>query len=94
MRECICSSCVNLKGIVDDNGAVEEFECTYGYPSTECEACETGECELSCEHYVSDEQEDTVVVRCSTCGKELRQVCSNHEEGSVQCLDCYLKHSI
>lgn len=91
MRECICSSCLNLKGIVDEKGAVEEYQCVYGYPSEECEACETGECELSCANYISDEeQEATVIVKCSTCGKELRQVCSNDEAGNVQCVDCYL----
>lgn len=94
MRECICSSCINLKGIVDENGAVEEFECVYGYPSGECETCEAGECELSCIHYISDdEQAEPVLVKCSVCGKELSQVCSNAEEGNVLCIDCFLGDS-
>jgi hypothetical protein len=83
---------VNLKGIVEEDGAIEEFECVYGYPSEECESCETGECELSCSHYVPDgEEAEPVFVKCSVCGKELRQVCSNGEAGDVQCIDCFLK---
>lgn len=92
MSECICSSCRNLKGIVDENGAVETFECVYGYPSEGCNDCETGECELTCSNYIDDtEQAELVMVKCATCGKELHQVCGNDEEGSVQCIDCYLK---
>ncbi len=93
MQECICSSCRNLKGVTDENGAVEVFECEYGYPSDACEQCEAGECELTCTHYVSDEEQaEPVVVKCSTCGRELMQVCSNDEEGSVQCINCYLSN--
>ena len=94
MNECICSSCRNLKGVADDNGAIEEFECIYGYPSEECDTCETGECESTCSHYLSDdEQLSQITVKCSVCGKELQQVCSNDEAGSVQCIDCFLKNS-
>ena len=94
MNECICSSCSNLKGIIDDNGAIEEFECVYGYLSEGCDTCETGECELTCSHYISDDEQSVpVIVKCSICGKELHQVCSNNEEGSVQCIDCFLKNS-
>lgn len=94
MHECICSSCRNLKGIADENGAVEIFECIYGYPSENCDTCEISECELSCNHYISDEEQtEPIVVQCATCGKELHQVCGNDEEGSVQCIDCYLKDS-
>lgn len=93
MHECICNGCRNLKGVVDENGAIEEYECEFGYPAEDCGTCETGECELFCNHYVSDEEEaEPSVVKCATCGRELRQACSNDEEGSVQCIDCYLKN--
>ena len=92
MCECICSSCRNLKGLTDENGAVEIFECVYGYPSEDCNDCESGECELSCDHYISDEvQDEHIMVHCIICGKELHQVCSNDEEGNIQCIDCFLK---
>ena len=94
MHECICSSCRNLKGVIDENGAVEIFECAYGYPSESCNTCETGECEFTCSNYVSDEEEaELVTVHCGCCGKELQQVCGNNEEGSVLCIDCFLKGS-
>lgn len=92
MRECICSSCRNLKGVVDENGAIDVFECVYGYPSDECNTCETGECELVCSNYINDEEQDKlVVVQCETCGKELHKMCGNDEEGRVQCIDCFFK---
>jgi hypothetical protein len=93
MGECICSSCKNLKGIVDDMGAVEQYECEHGFPSDECSDCENGECELTCDCCAceSEEQVTTRIVKCKTCGKALEQVCSNTEEGTVQCIDCYLK---
>ena len=94
MSECICSSCRNLKGAVDENGVVEIFECVYGYPSESCKECETGECELTCANYINDEEQaEPVVVHCAVCGRELQQVCGNDEEGSVQCIDCFLKGS-
>ena len=94
MRECICSSCRNLKGIIDENGAVDVFECVYGYPSESCDTCETGECEAACSNFIDDdEQAEMVAVQCATCGKELHQVCSNDEAGNVQCIDCYLKET-
>ena len=92
MRDCICSSCRNLKGVMDENGAVEVFECVYGYPSEECNTCETGECELECSNYIEDKDE-MVVVKCATCGKELHKMCSGDEEGIFQCIDCFLKDS-
>lgn len=94
MRECICNSCRNLKGIIDENGAVEAYECSYGYPSDDCNTCETGECELTCTNYINDENEqEMVVVRCATCGRELHKMCSDDEEGRYQCIDCFLKES-
>lgn len=91
MRECICSSCKNLKGVANEDGVVEVFECTYGYPSENCSECESGECDEACENYIPDEEPSPIVtVRCSVCGKELTQMCSNEEEGDVKCIECYL----
>ena len=91
MGECVCGSCRNLKGVTDENGAVEIFECVYGYPAEDCDTCETGECELACDHYISDEEQgELFVVQCANCGKELHQVCNNDENGKVHCIDCYL----
>ena len=92
MRECICNSCRNLKGILNEDGTVESYECVYGYPSESCKTCEDGECELKCINYISDEEEnEPVIVKCVTCGRDLRQMCSNDEEGNIQCIDCFLK---
>jgi len=94
MSDCICSSCRNLKGIIDENGAVEVYECVYGYPSEKCDSCESGECELSCANYINDENEEgMVVVRCATCGRELHKMYSDKEEGRYQCIECFLKES-
>jgi hypothetical protein len=94
MSECICSSCRNLRGIMDEDGAVEIFECAYGFPSESCNTCETGECELTCGGYINDEEQvEPVIVHCSICGRELQQLCGNDEEGRVQCIDCFLKGS-
>lgn len=92
MSECICSSCRNLQGIIDEDGKVEQFECVFGYPSESCGECDSEECELTCDHYVSDEEQaEMMIVHCMTCGKELQQVCGNDEAGKVQCIDCFLK---
>lgn len=92
MSGCICSSCKNLKSIFDDEGAEVDCECVYGYPSEGCADCEAGECELACVNYISDEEPETpVILKCSSCGRELVQVCGNSEEGRVQCVECYLK---
>lgn len=94
MKECICSTCRNLKGMIGENGSVEEYVCEFGYPSEEaCCECETEECDLTCSHYLCDEEQtETRILFCKACGKELRQVCSDVEEGDVFCMDCYLKN--
>jgi hypothetical protein len=93
MGECICSSCKNLKGTMDETGAIEEYECEYGFPSDTCSSCESGECDITCSRYVcDDENAEPVILNCMTCGRELKQVCSNTDEGKVQCIDCFLKN--
>ncbi len=92
MGECICNSCKNLKGIIDESGAVEEFECEFGFPSGECAECAQEECDLTCGNYLcEDGQEEPETSQCKGCGKVLRQVCSGAEEGDVYCFDCYMK---
>lgn len=93
MSECICNGCKNLKSIIDENGAAEQSECEFGFPSDICTDCEDTECELVCGHYICDDEPDKIrVLICKACGKELKQVCSSTEEGEVFCIDCYLKN--
>lgn len=96
MQECICVSCKNLKSVmdvteVDENGVAEEYECEFGFPGEACLECEVDECELTCEHYVSDQvEENFVIAKCVACGKELK-LSSNNDDGSdVYCVTCYL----
>lgn len=92
MSECICNTCKNLKGIVNEEGNVEEYHCEFGFPSDSCADCQVEECDVQCDWYVcDDEQENVVVVKCQGCGKELKQVCSDTQEGDVYCLDCFMK---
>jgi hypothetical protein len=96
MRECICSSCKNLKSIIDEkdmdqNGIAEEYECEYGYPSEKCLECEEDQCEVTCDKYMSDsEEEELIISKCVKCGKELKFVSGNNEDGEVYCVTCYL----
>lgn len=93
MSECICSSCRNLKAIIDDSGETAEFECKYGFPSERCETCDTGECEETCDNYLSDEEiAEMKTVRCKKCGRELSQVCADDEDGEVYCIKCFLEN--
>ncbi len=101
MSECICSSCKNLKSVIsesmisendtDKNGIAEEYVCEYGFPSEDCEVCEEDTCELTCDNFVSDVSEDSFVLsKCTKCGKELKLVPNNDEDGEVYCVTCYL----
>ena len=91
MSECICNTCKNLKGIMDESGAVGQYECEFGFPSDICVECSGEECEVSCVNYVNDELEIPVKVKCAGCGRELEQVCSDGSDGGVFCISCYLK---
>ncbi|MEG0013439.1 MAG: hypothetical protein RR618_02610 [Cellulosilyticaceae bacterium] len=94
MSTCICSSCKNLKSIIneidhDANGITEA--CEFGFPSESCLDCEEDHCELTCNHYIEDcEEEKFSISKCSKCGKELKVASSNVEVGSVYCPTCYL----
>lgn len=92
MSECICNSCKNLKGIIDENGIAGEYECKYGFPSDNCSSCEQDECELNCDNYIFDDEEEKIIIsKCKKCGKELKRVCSNDEDGEVYCVTCFLE---
>lgn len=92
MGECICNSCKNLKSSINDEGEVQEFECTFGFPSDICETCSGDEeCHEECGNYIPDEEEIRTV-RCKECGKELTQACSGDDDGEVYCISCYLNN--
>lgn len=94
MRECICSTCANLREVLGDEGPTGEFACVYGYPDAACESCETAECELSCAHWLdADAEPGTVAVQCIQCGKEMQMDVTDAEDGAVYCVDCYLKRA-
>lgn len=98
MSECICSSCKNLKSIMDEstidrNGMVEDYECEYGVPSEKCWECEEDTCELTCDNYRSDcEEEAFTLSKCIKCGQELKIASGNNEDGEVYCVTCYLNN--
>ena len=91
MKECICSTCANLKGVISEDGNISEYECEFGYPDESCLKCDSAECDLTCSNYISDEEPDVITkIYCSRCNKELTQVSKDREEGQVFCVDCYL----
>lgn len=96
MSQCICSNCKNLTTVMGEIDSVENDvmeTCEFGFPSEGCAECETGQCELSCEHYVEDCEEETFsIVQCVGCGKELKV--SSTEEGAVYCPMCYLQKGL
>ena len=92
--ECICSSCKNLKSVLDENDELSGIYevCEYGFVSEACESCELDGCELTCEHYMSEDIDtpDTgIVVKCTGCSKDI-VLQANNEVGEVYCVDCYL----
>lgn len=94
MSECICNSCKNLKGIMEESGAIEEYECEFGFPSEKCLDCNGDECDLTCEHFIIDEDEEILVgVRCSSCGRELSQAGNDNTGGKIFCINCYFKQN-
>lgn len=90
MSECICNTCKNLKGIMDESGAVEQYECGFGFPSEACSDCGGEGCDIECAHYTDDGEGLPVKVNCMKCGRELEQLCSDNGEGEVYCAGCYL----
>jgi hypothetical protein len=88
--ECICSRCLNLKGVIGEIEGEVQYSCEFGVPTKNCDDCEEDGCDAICDNYISDEQnvmEKTL--NCKGCGKELHQVCSDDSE-DVYCIDCYL----
>jgi len=93
MGECICSSCVNLKSVIDDDGEMGEYQCAYGFPSDNCEDCDELRCDAECVHYECDEQNDLPeTVSCKGCGKKLEKVFNEDTEGDIFCVECYMKN--
>jgi hypothetical protein len=105
MRECICGGCRNLKGVINNNGEVDEYKCKFGFPSDKCESCEEeeqsevssesciGTCSETCSHFKADEEEDNrVTVICKGCGKELKKEFDDSSSGDVFCVSCYLSN--
>lgn len=94
MHECICSNCKNLKGIILEDGSVEEYDCSHGLPSDICVDCNESTCELTCANYISDDIiEEPVILKCDSCGKELKQSSGDNQVGKVSCFDCFLKNA-
>lgn len=95
MSKCICNTCKNLKSIIDETDSDKSDiieECEFGFPSESCSECEEENCELSCEHYIEDcEEEALSISQCAACGKELKGIASNMETGEVYCPACYLE---
>lgn len=93
MGECICVTCKNLKSNVNEEGEPGEYTCQFGFPSQTCEEnCQEENCELTCIHFISeDEKDEPRVVNCSKCGKALKQVCSDGEVGNSYCINCFLE---
>ncbi|GAB6110208.1 hypothetical protein [Fusibacter bizertensis] len=98
MSECICSSCKNLKSVIDENdiedNRIEEV-CEFGFPADDCSSCELDGCELTCSHYVVDEADSIRVItkNCAICNTELEVVAGSVDEADVYCVSCYLtKH--
>jgi hypothetical protein len=92
MSDCICSSCKNLKSIIDENknGEVKDYECQYGFPSPKCEECAEDACSETCGNYVSDEEDNIRLLKCNKCGKELKASFDEGDDGDVYCIDCFL----
>ncbi|MGL5676556.1 MAG: hypothetical protein ACRDDX_09080 [Cellulosilyticaceae bacterium] len=91
MSTCICSSCKNLKDIIDNETNEITEVCEFGFPDESCAACEEVQCALTCEHYIEDAEEEAfTLVKCSACDKELKVAANNEESGEVYCPMCYL----
>lgn len=91
--ECICSSCKNLKYVVNEDRDQGEYICEFGFPSPACEDCQSEECGETCSNYRSDDEGDEPrIVHCKCCGKELQTVIDDDGESEVFCLDCYLNN--
>lgn len=96
MGKCICSSCKNLKLIINENGESGEYECEFGFPSEKCVDCNEENCSETCSEYICDELDEEIVsVNCEYCGRELKKIFKENEdkEGRILCIDCFLKEN-
>ncbi len=94
MKECICSTCGNLKTYVDEDALEGDgiYEsCEFGYPEETCEACNVDGCDLTCSNYVTELLTEGVkTVPCSICGTQVETATQN-DHAEVFCVSCYLK---
>ena len=94
MSKCICNSCKNLKSIISEksnNKNEINEECEFGFPSDDCLACEEDGCELTCDNYIEDnEDEKFIILKCSKCNKEVKHVSNTNDQSQVFCVTCYL----
>lgn len=91
---CVCSTCKNLKSIIDDadeaNQSIIET-CEFDFPSEACYECELDGCELTCEHYESDILEDAfIMTTCKKCGQDIRLMARTMDHSEQYCVSCYL----
>jgi len=93
MKECICSTCGNLKTYVDEDALEGDglYEsCEFGYPEATCEDCIVDGCDLTCSNYVAELQTDGVnLVPCIICGNQV-ETSSQNDAAEVFCVSCYL----
>lgn len=93
MKNCICDLCANLKPSIDEEtGKVEFYECEFDFPSENCEGCELEGCDCTCENFTNRHEEEVFIVKCESCGKELKQHGKGQEEGKIFCMECFLKN--
>lgn len=90
MKECICNTCRNLKEVEE-----EQYICEFGFPDAACEQCENEGCDRECSHYAGETVVEVLTeVQCCICGKTLRKMIDEEEEGDVYCIDCYLAREV
>ncbi len=93
MQTCICSSCKNLKSVIDENDDENSIieTCAFDFPSEACSECDLDGCERTCDHYINDEEDEKfVIIKCRGCGTELSVAPRNDGVSEVYCVNCYL----
>ena len=93
MLTCICSSCKNLKSVIDENDDANSImeTCDYDFPSEACSDCGLDGCELTCDHYIDDQEDEAyVITKCRGCGTQLKVAPRNDSATEAYCVSCYL----